>query len=491
MQGLCWQLLIAAGCCAALGPDWEGTSIHNPDFLAWQFRSDRAAGQREKTSQDWNTPEVSSRELPFDSARQLLEFLGIASSDFGDLADQVGWQEHENKLLRKLLYHLHVHLDWWDLERVSVKYGCWEELLANFERFRGEIVTVEGAVEKTEVVELPPEEASRLGFSRFYRVRLKATSPSNGEQPEPEAFFEIFTLDVPRVWVEKDGFGEPAGALVLLLKKGPEEESGPCIFAAAKRVAWYPNSLLGRLKMDVGLFDLLDRRVSQDLSREPRTPPKIARFRLGVHNRECFYQLLAAVGRAGPGTLFEEAKRQLAQEGVPLTSVVPLFNEPEKNRGRLVLLRGTAREVLRVDVPDRDVRARFGISHYYQIHLFTDDSQGNPLVICVRELPPRMPVGTGPTYAETVTVAGFFFNTWAYRRQLDLGSDQKEAVWQLAPLIIGREVIWHPREAPSPGPWIPLIAAGIFLVLLVAIWWGMLQTFRGRPPILKDEVVGQ
>jgi len=25
----------------------------------------------------------------------------------------------------------------------------------------------------------------------------------------------------------------------------------------------------------------------------------------------------------------------------------------------------------------------------------------------------------------------------------------------------------------------------------VAIWWGMLQTFRGRPPILKDEVVGQ
>jgi hypothetical protein len=201
---------------------------------------------------------------------------------------------------------------------------------------------------------------------------------------------------------------------------------------------------------------------------------------LGVHNRECFYQLLAAVGRAAPGKLLEEAKHQLATEGQAFTSVVPLFNEAEKNRGRLVLLRGTAREVLRVDVPDRDIRARFGITYYYQIHLFTEDSQGNPLVVCVREVPSKMPTGSGPTYGEMVTVAGFFFNTWAYRRQPDEGANSKEPVWQLAPLIIGREVVWHPRETPSPGPWILLIAAGVFLILLGTIWWGMLQTLRLR-----------
>ncbi len=65
--------------------------------------------------------------------------------------------------------------------------------------------------------------------------------------------------------------------------------------------------------------------------------------------------------------------------------MVPLFNEPASQRGRLVLLSGSARDVLRVDVPDRDIQERFGIRHYYQVHLFTDDSQGNSLIICVRE----------------------------------------------------------------------------------------------------------
>ena len=474
------HILVSAGWPLAIQVGLAMTLLQDSNSLPSEVQTHQLVEQPQKASKDTESPDTDPRELSFDSARQFLEFLGIGSSDFGDLADGTSWQEHENRLLRKVLYHLHVHFDWWDLERLSRKHPGWEEVLGNFERFRGEVIPVEGVIEKTEAIELPAEEARRLGFSRFYRVRLRASFPGTTDSSERKAWFEVFALDVPGVWTAKEQIEEPGGAYLLMLKKGPEEGPGPVIFAAAKRVAWYPNTLLGRLKMDVGLFDLLDRPPSPEVPREERVPPRVARFRLGVHNRECFYQLLAAVGRAAPGKLLEEAKRQLAAEGQTFTSVVPLFNEAEKNRGRLVLLTGTAREVLRVDVPDRDIRARFGITHYYQIHLFTEDSQGNPLVVCVREVPSKMPTGSGPTYAEMVTVAGFFFNTWAYRRQPDEGSNSKEPVWQLAPLIIGREVVWHPREAPSPGPWIPLIAAGVFLILLGTIWWGMMQTLRPR-----------
>ena len=63
---------------------------------------------------------------------------------------------------------------------------------------------------------------------------------------------------------------------------------------------------------------------------------------------------------------------------------------------------------------DQDIVARFGIDHYYQVSLFTDDSQGNPLTFCVRELPEGMPYGNLPRYGETVRIAGFFFKTWSY-----------------------------------------------------------------------------
>ncbi|MCS7239002.1 MAG: hypothetical protein NZ899_12150 [Thermoguttaceae bacterium] len=461
----------------------------------------------------------------FSSARQFLEFLGVGSSELGDLVDDKPWQEHENRVLHRLLFHLERHFEWRDLERWASRSLGWKPIVAQPDTYRGDVVYAEGTVFRVEAVELPVELAERLGFRRYFRAELKLATPGEksaakagvsspadggsggeagtsvdkGASPQPREAAEargliahavVFSLDLPQAWLRRGNLCEPCAVYGLFLKKEELGEGSPRLYFAAKRIAWYPETILGRLRMDVGLFDLLDRPLPGQSPSEGRGSGKIARLRLGAHNRECFYQLLAAVGRAAPGQLLREARQQLAREGHQFTSVVPLFNEPASQRGKLVLLSGTARDVLRVDVPDRDIRARFALTHYFQVHLFTEDSQGNPLVVCVRELPPGMPIGSGQNYAESVTVAGFFFNTWAYRRQGDESASEGQVLWQLAPLIIGRDLVWHPRPPEGAGPWVTLLATLVFLVVLFAIWWGMLQTIRSPKPPAKEGSAG-
>ena len=124
-----------------------------------------------------------------------------------------------------------------------------------------------------------------------------------------------------------------------------------------------------------------------------------------------------------PNRTEDRPRQQLAREvqaraAKGLFSVAPLFNEPANQVGELVLLEGTVRRVTRVDVGKTsdgaasDVARRFGIDHYYELDLFTDDSQNNPIVVCVRELPPGFPVGDG--LHEPVRVAGLFFKSWSF-----------------------------------------------------------------------------
>jgi len=138
--------------------------------------------------------------------------------------------------------------------------------------------------------------------------------------------------------------------------------------------------------------------------------------------------------------------------------------------------------VLRIPVTDPDIRQRFGIDHYYNIYLFTEDSQSNPVVFCVRELPPGMPTGDAPQYAEYVEVAGFFFKTWAYRvPSIALGPDSPEGGrrMQLAPLLIGARPVWFPRETPADNALIGAIAGGLFVVTLIGIWLALWAYGRG------------
>jgi hypothetical protein len=223
-------------------------------------------------------------------------------------------------------------------------------------------------------------------------------------------------------------------------------------------MAWHPDTPLGNLGMDVGLLDQVDQRRH-----------------LTSKDRECFYQMLNAVGRAEPGSLVRRAKAQLRGTGQEQYSVVPLFNDAANQHGRLVCLRGVTRRLIRIPVGDPDVVERFGIDHYYEMALYTEDSQENPLWFCLRDLPEGMPTGDGPRYAEEVQVAGFFMKTWAYRSQEtrdEAGGDQRPRV-RLAPLLIGRRPIWYPEQPPERNTTAAAIAGGLFVLALLGIWIGL------------------
>jgi hypothetical protein len=241
-----------------------------------------------------------------------------------------------------------------------------------------------------------------------------------------------------------------------------DETTGAVPAFAAQRVAWHVGEL-GEQGMDVGLFDLVKNKA-----------PILAQ------EYECFYQLLTAVGRMNADELYRQTARKPEQD----YSVVPLFNDAAQQHGKLVALTGTARRAMLVKLdPQREAEAieRFGFDHYYQVEIFTADSQSNPLVFCVRELPEGMK--QGPNIYELVRIPGFFFKTWAYDIE---GTDEQPVDGkQLAPMLIGhRPVLLH--RPSTHNPYTGAIAGGLFLAFLgglgIAIWlWNRSdRNFRQR-----------
>jgi hypothetical protein len=145
--------------------------------------------------------------------------------------------------------------------------------------------------------------------------------------------------------------------------------------------------------------------------------------------------------------------------------------------GKLVMFEGDARRCVEVRVDDPDVRERFGIERYYEIAMFTDDSQGNPLIFCVLELPKGMPVGED--IHERMRIAGFFLKSWAYPQGAG-GKNAEGAKQQLAPLILGRDARRFERQA-SGGVVMGSIVVGAIVLAMSGILWAALRSGkRGR-----------
>jgi hypothetical protein len=343
------------------------------------------------------------------------------------------------------------------LERWSAGPLDLRQLEADPGTFQGRLFPLRGQVSSVERMQPSADLARRFRLNRYYRAEIRLDDATRS--------VVVYTRSVPKSWRRGGSIRQPGGAWGMFLALDAGDAGRPQPVLAAPRLAAYPpNEPLGQLGMDVGLLDDL-------ADRQP----------IGRQESECFYQALAAVGRASEGQLVKEAHRRLAARGERFDSVVPLFNNPDGSRGKLVMLFGTVRRALRVRVDDPDIRRRFGIDHYYELYLYTPDSQGNPLVFCVRRLPKNMPTGAGADYAESATVAGFFLKSWAYASGLSRESsdDDRPAPLQLAPLLVAPEPIWHGPSASRGLPVWVAASGAIFLVLLLsACLWLWRQ--RGR-----------
>lgn len=357
-------------------------------------------------------------------------------------------------------------------------------------RLRGRVVSV---VEKS----VPPSIVDRLEMKSYYECELL--------QGEQAGSVVIWAAQVPRAWLAMSEINQPAMATALFVREMPEASRSARALFVASRLEWYPElvdepyvslgqSILAAHGMDIGLLDEI---VNHQ-------PVKGA-------EREAFYQVLSVAGKIDADRLARLARRGLstfaksfqsdreskqlqqrlmAKEVESLAakgrfSVAPLFNEPDAQVGRLFMFDGVARRVTRINVgvgddgvSVSDVYHRFGIDHYYEIELFTSDSQNRPLVFCVRELPEGFPMHG--RIDQPVRLAGFFFKSWRYHTHEPLAAEKgitapgSSGRPSISPLLIGRAPIVLPPTTAGDSRITTYVGTGIVLsgifVALATLW---------------------
>jgi len=418
----------------------------------------------------WNRPSADDVQPPtprLSSAREMLELFSIDASQIRQLEDGVPLSGGEEETLFKILYRL----PFFGLDKLAAWCRSdvdWAELADHPADSRLEVYRVQGRVTQVQRLEVPPETASRLEFSSYFQVRLQLTDA-------PYAVL-VCCRTVPQAWESAVSLDEPASCFGLFLKTGGAEDGRPELVFAAGRVAWLPQRAeaalgitpdlvyLASLGMDAGLFD-----VVRSTNRRSIT----------ADDRESFYQLLAALGRAEPADVFGRAD--------PSPDLTPMLTQPETQHGRIVSLLGTAKRVQRIAVDEPDIRQRFGIDHYYQIDVFVsldnteirfeqkDGKEGAvfrhnyPVTCCVLELPAGLPARDD--IAVPVRFAGAYFKLWAYKSEYVATFDDRQR--QVSPLFIATRprVVKFDNSASQLLGWIGGIAFVVLILMAGFYTW--------------------
>lgn len=349
------------------------------------------------------------------------------------------------------------------------------ELLVTPKKFRGKPVRWRGTA--TQVIQ-PAREMREITD-----VEPAVTCLAHDENSE----CMILTRRVPERWSTFELKAEPIAVDGIFVKL-VETAGGDIVpLLATPHIEWQPTewrpphvnygmSVLGILGFDNAMLDSV-------VHRAPLVSSETA----------AFYQMMAQLQQTSPNELVHWAerhlprhrqtwqaaaeesdgkRRRLAGEVLRLAkddqySVAPFFNIPDQQVGELVVFDGVVRRALRIDTTrDLDATAA-GIDHYYELALFTSDSQNNPLMFCVLDLPPGMP--EGDNIRQPVRIAGFFFKNWRYSGRSTDGSEGL----RFAPLFIGSGPL-RLVDAPKQPIWGWIAGLGfiaVILLLWLAGWW--------------------
>ena len=113
---------------------------------------------------------------------------------------------------------------------------------------------------------------------------------------------------------------------------------------------------------------------------------------------------------------------------------------------------------------------------YYELEVFTADSQNLPVVCCISRLPEHFPCGD--SIREPVRVAGVFFKSWLYRTRQTKDHNRTGHRSRLSvPIVIGAAAERQPASSAQAGWW-PLAAGIGFLTLMAALWATMIWHAR-------------
>lgn len=353
------------------------------------------------------------------------------------------------------------------------------DLLVAPEKYRGQLVRWHG--QAIEVME-PTREMREI---TDVEPALTCVAQADGSE------CMILTREVPDRWQSFALESEPIAVEGIFVKLAATAGGDIVPVLAAPRLEWLPTqwrppevnygmSVLGILGFDVAMLDNVVHRAPlvggetatfyQLMSRLKDTPANEF-IHWAERHLPRFRDTWEADAKQGEGK-----RRRLAGEVLRLAdknqySVAPFFNTPDEQVGELAVFDGVVRRALRVDTTrDRDAMAA-GIDHYYELALFTGDSQNNPLMFCVLDLPPGMP--EGDNIRQPVRMAGFFFKNWRFSGQ---SADGSEGL-RFAPLFIGRGPLQ--LVAPEKQPIWGWIAGLGFIAVILVLWFLGWQRSRG------------
>jgi len=406
----------------------------------------------------------------------ILERFGIGPAELARFVDGQTLTQVEEELLAKILYRFPwLGLD--NLQRWRQEGIDWTQLASAPDDHRAEVFQVRGRARRVEKVSLPAEQAELVEFGHYYRVTLNLNDSNQTAI--------LFARHVPAVWPLDQPLDEPAETDALFLKAGEPQADSPSLMFAADRVAWLPDKLdrnrgieptavaLAKLGMDIGLWEDV-----RELNHRP----------LETSDHEAFYQLLAAVGQPQATALLATSEDRLA--------IGPLLEQPQRFQGHALQVAGTARRIRRIDVPDADVRTRFGIDHYYEIDLFVplgdsrvrlgdgkdDDQQPEfrntfPATLIVRQLPPGLTAKEN--LHEQIRAGAVFFKIWTYKSRYADRFGQE----QPAPLFVAFQP--HRVAGGVESNWVSSLlvsaALGVSLaILMLVLWWSARPGMRRR-----------
>ena len=411
--------------------------------------------------------------------------------------------------------------------------------------YRGKLVTVYGYLRQ--ITEQTPA-ANDLGIKSYYRIVMQPTDGSSWP-------IFVYCLDLPPGLSlqnkPSDGYLKVTGLFFKNLSYQWKDGLGTAPVIAAKGVEFYGDVPCGPAMLDIHFDEQptkagdaanptieqlvgevpdrsLGNAVLGNLGMDVKLLDKVeSRGRLRAEDHEAFYQMLKAVGQIGAHQLARFAQqnlpavrdewqrrlasadsepgRALAQDALRRAakghySVTPLFNDAQQQQGRLFVFDGTARRVVRVEVgsqPDRgpsDTAERFGFDHYYEMEVFTEDSQNNPLVFCVRELPDGFPIGRWVARARSH--GRLLLQGLAVPRRDSATDDNRGESGKMvgdidpsryAPLLIGRAPLRLP-PAQGSSSLSQYVGGGLFLLGLAGIWIAAVvyarsdRQFRKRTP---------
>jgi hypothetical protein len=328
----------------------------------------------------------------------------------------------------------------------------------------GELVELTGVAERIEEVALPSATVLDAEIKKLFRTSVKLPDGATAE---------VLSTNAPARW-ERDATLNEKVSLRGVLLRGSDK---PLLFA--QNFAWHPTAgvpsgqlLLARHGMDASLWDDVVQRsplISPEKGREAEafyavlsTLAKVPASELKSATNQAIAE--AVSDSASPTTKMEQqiavATEELAGRG--LSSVVPLFLEPENSVGQLVRVEGVARRAVRVADSDPS-------REYYELEVFTPDSQNLPLVFAVASLPPDFPLGDA--IHAGVRVEGVFFKSWQYRTRKVVETNGATGTQQqrYTPLLMAARLTWLQEASTTPSWWGLAVGSVIFVVMIAGL----------------------